>query len=244
MGISGFDLRQYRFRRAWWGFDRAAVTAFLDQAADDYEAALSELGRLRQEVTRLEEELEGHRAREVALRETLLAAQRLADAMREQAHEEARGTLQDTQCRAEVVLLQAQEAKHTAVRQITNVHDLARLDAMISLEASIITLRSVLARVEALDQPERVADSRSGGLTLGDPGETARLSPFSLAKEGTMTEGHGSAAQPKSAHLGPPVRSTRRYPRARVSGDIAVWIERDGTGDRAHRRARRGRRLS
>lgn len=44
-----------------------------------------------------------------------------------------------------------------------------------------------------------------------------------------MTQGHGSAAQPKAAHLGPPVRSTRCYPRARVSGDIAVWIERDGT---------------
>ncbi len=44
-----------------------------------------------------------------------------------------------------------------------------------------------------------------------------------------MTQGHGSAAQPKSAHLGPPVRSTRRYPRARVSGDIAVWIERGAT---------------
>ncbi len=44
-----------------------------------------------------------------------------------------------------------------------------------------------------------------------------------------MTQGHGSAAQLKSAHLGPPVRSTRRSPRARVSGDIPVWIERDGT---------------
>ncbi len=170
MRISGFDLRQRRFPRAWWGFDRPAVAAFLYEAADDYEAALSELGRLRQEATRLDEELEGHRAREAALCEALQTAQQLADEMREQAHEEARGTLQDTQCRAEVVLLQAQEAKHTAVRQITNVHDLARLDAKISLEASIITLRSTLARVGALDQPERVADSRSGGLTLGDPG--------------------------------------------------------------------------
>ena len=44
-----------------------------------------------------------------------------------------------------------------------------------------------------------------------------------------LRQGHGSAAQPTSAHLGPPVRSTRRYPRARVSGDIPVWIERDGT---------------
>ena len=170
MRITGFDLRQHRFPRAWWGFDRAAVTAFLDQAADDYEAALSELGRLRQEATRLEEELEGHRAREVALCEALQTAQQFADELREQAHQEARGTLQDTQCRAEVVLLHAQEAKHTAIRQITHVHDLARLDAKIKLEAYLATLRSALARVGALDQPERVADSRSGGLTLGDPG--------------------------------------------------------------------------
>ena len=106
----------------------------------------------------------------MALCEALQTAQQFADELREQAHQEARGTLQDTQCRAEVVLLHAQEAKHTAIRQITHVHDLARLDAKIKLEAYLATLRSALARVGALDQPERVADSRSGGLTLGDPG--------------------------------------------------------------------------
>ena len=170
MRISGFDLRQHRFPRAWWGFDRAAVAAFLYEAADDYEAALSELGRLRKEAARLDEHLQGHRAREVALGETLRTAQRLADEMREQAHEEARGMLQEAQHRAELVLQQVPNPKDTSTgRQITGLH-LARLEAEISLEASLTTLRSVLARVGALDQPERVADSRSGGLTVGDPG--------------------------------------------------------------------------
>ena len=129
------------------------VTAFLDQAADAYEHALSALGRLREGVARLEEQLQGHRAREAAQYETLQKAQRLADEMREQAHEEARGMLQEAQHRAELVLQQVPNPKDTSTgRQITGLH-LARLEAEISLEASLTTLRSVLARVGRWTNP-------------------------------------------------------------------------------------------
>lgn len=78
--------------------------------------------------------------------------------------------LQEAQHRAELVRQQVPDPKDTSTgRQITGLH-LARLEAEISLEASLTTLRSVLARVGALDQPERVADSRSGGLTVGTQG--------------------------------------------------------------------------
>ena len=49
MNVSPLDLRQQKFRTAFRGFDKIEVTAFLAAAADDYEAALRETDRLRQD---------------------------------------------------------------------------------------------------------------------------------------------------------------------------------------------------
>jgi cell division septum initiation protein DivIVA len=61
------------------GFDKTDVVAFLTEAADDYEHALREIDRLRQDLLRMEALLPEHRERENNLRNTLLTAQRLAD---------------------------------------------------------------------------------------------------------------------------------------------------------------------
>jgi cell division septum initiation protein DivIVA len=47
------DLRQQRFRTAS-RVDRTEVVAFLTEAADDYEHALREIDRLRQDLLRME----------------------------------------------------------------------------------------------------------------------------------------------------------------------------------------------
>ena len=50
MKVSPLDLRQLRFRTAFRGFDRAEVVALIAEVADDYENALREVDKLRQEV--------------------------------------------------------------------------------------------------------------------------------------------------------------------------------------------------
>src|SRR5213083_1984770 len=64
MNVSPLDLRQQRFRKAFRGFDRVEVTAFLVAVADDYEQALRETDRLRQELMRLEVVLAENRGQE------------------------------------------------------------------------------------------------------------------------------------------------------------------------------------
>ncbi len=54
MKVTPLDLRQQRFKTAIRGFDRAEVTAFLSEAADDFEQILREQERLRQEIMRVE----------------------------------------------------------------------------------------------------------------------------------------------------------------------------------------------
>ena len=71
------------------GYDRGEVQAFLLEVADDYENALRENDKLRQDVAKLDAVLGEHRGQERNLRNTLLTAQKLADEIKEQAQNEA-----------------------------------------------------------------------------------------------------------------------------------------------------------
>ncbi len=53
MRIGPLDLRQQHFKVGMRGFDRTEVVAFLTEAADDYEHALREIDRLRQDLARM-----------------------------------------------------------------------------------------------------------------------------------------------------------------------------------------------
>ena len=104
MNVSPLDLRQQKFSRGLRGFDTTEVTAFLVAAADDYEAALRETDRLRQENVHLEALLNEHRESERSLKSTLMAAQRLADDIKAHAQEEAQRIIRDAEGRSELLL--------------------------------------------------------------------------------------------------------------------------------------------
>ena len=66
MKVSPLDLRQVRFRTTFRGFDKAEVLALIAEVTDDYENALGEVDRLRQEVSKMEALLNQHREHERA----------------------------------------------------------------------------------------------------------------------------------------------------------------------------------
>src|SRR3954466_4384551 len=108
MRIAPLDLRQQRFKTALRGFDRTEVVAFLTEAADDYEHALREIDRLRQDLHRMETQLGEHRDRELTLRNTLLTAQRLADEVKTAAQNEAKMIVREAQGRGDLIVQKAQ----------------------------------------------------------------------------------------------------------------------------------------
>ena len=61
MKVTALDLRQQRFQTVMRGYDRGEVNAFLSEAADDYENALRDNERLRQELAKSEAVLNEHR---------------------------------------------------------------------------------------------------------------------------------------------------------------------------------------
>jgi cell division initiation protein len=153
MRIAPLDLRQQRFRTTFRGYDPTEVVAFLTEAADDYEHALREIDRLRQDLSRMEALLAEHREREANLRNTLLTAQRLADEIKEAAQNESKLIVREAQGRADLLLQKAQ-ARLEEIEHDINELRLRRRDVEGSLEASIQSLYRALEFIRDQDRPE------------------------------------------------------------------------------------------
>ncbi len=158
MNVSPLDLRQQRFSNALRGYDKVEVTSFLMAVADDYEQALRETDRLRQDVTRLETIVAEHRDQEKTLQSTLISAQRLADDIRANAEEESRRMVREAQGRSELLLEKTQARLEDVQREIDGLK-LKRRDVETSIEGTIQVLRNTLEFVreqEARDRDEKI----------------------------------------------------------------------------------------
>jgi len=154
MNVSPLDLRQTKFRKAMRGFDPVEVTALLTAVADDYEGALREADRLKQDVSRMEVMLAEHRDAEKNLKVTLIAAQKLANDIKAQAESEARRILEGAEQRAAILVEKAQLRVEDVQREIDGLK-LKRKDAETAVEATIQALRNTLEFVREQDERER-----------------------------------------------------------------------------------------
>ena len=154
MAVSPIDMRQRRFATAMRGYDRQEVTVFLTEAALDFENALRENDRLRQDIVRLKASLNQFRELEGSLKSTLMSAQKVADDMHENAVQESTRLVQDAEARAELAMQKVQVRIDAAQREIDNLR-LKRREVETSIEASISTLRTTLEFVREQDRRER-----------------------------------------------------------------------------------------
>lgn len=118
MKVSPLDLRQLRFKSRFRGFDRAEVLALMVEVADDYEHALREVERLRQEISKMEALLTQHREHERSLRDTMVTAQRVSDDIRSNAEEQARQIIREAEGRSDLLLQKTQARLEDVQREI------------------------------------------------------------------------------------------------------------------------------
>jgi cell division initiation protein len=154
MNVSPLDLRQQRFRRTFRGFDKIEVTSFLMAVADDYEQALRETDRLRQELARLEGVLAEHREHEKSLKSTLMAAQKLSDDIKDNAEQEAKRITEDAAARSDLLLEKTQARLEDIQREIDGMK-LKRKDVEVTVESTIQVLRNTLEFVRDQESRER-----------------------------------------------------------------------------------------
>lgn len=150
MKVTPLDLRQQRFQTVLRGYDRGEVNAFLAEASEDYENAVRENERLRQELSKSEAVLDEHRSQEKNLRNTLLSAQKLADDIRENAQQESGRILRDAEGRAELILQKSQSRVEEVQREIDGLR-LKRKDVETSLEGIISALYNTIEFVRDQD---------------------------------------------------------------------------------------------
>ena len=176
MKVTPLDLRQQRFKTVMRGYDRGEVQAFLLEVADDYENALRENDKLRQDVAKLEAVLGEHRGQERNLRNTLLTAQKLADEIRENAQTEAALIVREAEGRADLLLQKAQARLEDVQREIDGLR-MKRREVENDIEALIRTLNTH-ARVHsrsgrALARGARPAPPPAAGRSGAGAGATA-----------------------------------------------------------------------
>jgi cell division initiation protein len=154
MNVSPLDMRQQRFRKAFRGFDRVEVAAFLAAVADDYEQALRETDHLRQELARMEAMVAEHRVQEKNLQSTLTTAQRLSDDIIAHAELEATRIIREAEGRSDLLLEKTQARLEDVQREIDGLK-LKRRDVETSIESTISTLKNTLDFVREQESRER-----------------------------------------------------------------------------------------
>jgi cell division initiation protein len=154
MNVSPLDLRQQRFGTSLRGFDKIEVTSFLLAVADDYETALRETDRLRQDLSRMEAILNEHREQEKSLQNTLITAQKLADDIRKNAELEAQRIIREAEGRSDLLLEKTSARLEDVQREIDGMK-LKRKSVETSIEATIQTLRNTLEYVREQDERDR-----------------------------------------------------------------------------------------
>jgi cell division initiation protein len=154
MKVTPLDLRQQRFQTVMRGYDRGEVNAFLAEAADDYENALRENERLRQELSKAEAVLSEHRGQEKNLRNTLLTAQKLADDIKEGAQQEAARIVREAEGRSDLLLQKNQARVDEVQREIDGLR-MKRREVETSLESIVATLHNTIAFVREQDARHR-----------------------------------------------------------------------------------------
>ena len=175
MKVTPLDLRQQRFKTVMRGYDRGEVQAFLLEVSDDYEHALRDNDRLRQEVAKLEAVLGEHRGQERNLRNTLLTAQKLADEIKENAQKEASLVVREAEGQRDLILQKAQARFEDVQREIEALR-MKRREVENELEGLVRTLNTTLEFIR--EQDERARDER---ILLHRP-RTAELPPIQSAQ--------------------------------------------------------------
>ena len=104
MRITPLDIRNHPFPRSFGGYARDEVDAFLEMVSEDYEALIRESESRREQVIRLEVQVEKLSSNEAILQETLTTAQRLSDDLKTTAIKEAEVLLGEAEIKAEKIL--------------------------------------------------------------------------------------------------------------------------------------------
>jgi len=148
VNITPLDIKQRQFRLKFRGFDIREVDSFLEEVTASIEDMVRENAALREDKASLESQLVTYKDAEKALRDTLLAAQKMAEDMKATSERDASLRLKEAELGAEKILM---DAKNQLTRLEEEITELKRLKQRFTLK-----VRGVIDdHLKMLDYEER-----------------------------------------------------------------------------------------
>jgi len=148
MGYTPVELRHVHVGRRPLGYDRAAVQKILDDVADSFETVWRDRGDLADKVEALEHEIEDLRHREQVLTNTLVAAERAAEEMKERAKRDAELIVAEAHGEARTILRAVQADRERLFAESKRIESLLRSALAVVAEAGAVTAAPEVAVAE------------------------------------------------------------------------------------------------
>ena len=122
MNITPLDIQQQQFKgKMLGGLDPADVDSFLQIVASEMESLIRENTELKEQSRRVAQQLAELTEREVTLRETMLAAQKISEEMKANAQKEARLIVSEAELKGERIVADAENRLLQLSNQIQEI---------------------------------------------------------------------------------------------------------------------------
>lgn len=159
MALTPLDIQQQRFRtRFGGGLDKTEVDAFLNLVASELERVVRDNVELKDDQRVMKRLLEDYRAREEALKETMITAQRVTSDIMRSAEKEADVILGRAELEAERILDNAQERLTELLRDIGELKR-QRAQFLSQLKGTVDQHRALLAVAESDDTGHKLEEN-------------------------------------------------------------------------------------
>ena len=157
MKLTPLDIQRQSFQSSFRGFDRDEVRTYLNVVAEEMEQLRSENEKLQEEVRRQSQLLSEHHEREQILKNTLVAAQRTSEEIKENAKKQSQMVLKEAELAADHLVEAAQSKAHNIEKNIIDLKHQKR-QMLNSILTTIGNLRSLIQSMhEAEAQQDKVS---------------------------------------------------------------------------------------
>ena len=143
MKLTPLDVQRQSFQTRFRGFDREEVRTFLNVVSEEMEELRSENEQLGEEVRRLSTRMAEHHEREQILKNTLVAAQRTSEEIKENAKKQSQMLFKEAELAADRLVEAAQSKAHEIERDILELK-LEKRKVLNEVLAAINNLRNLI----------------------------------------------------------------------------------------------------
>ena len=109
MNISPLDIKQKQFKLEFRGFDKNEVDGFLEEITSEMEDLVRENETLREEKANLDAQVIDYRMSEKSLRDTLMAANKMAEDMKSASERDSQMKIKEAEMQAEKIVMEARQ---------------------------------------------------------------------------------------------------------------------------------------